>query len=103
MYSDIEEPIANARLGGNERCLRILGGELLTELIDINAQIMCLVRAVGSPNLFEQLTVRENLAGVPNESREQAIFRWREVHFLSGDGHLTADQVHRELAGSKDG
>ena len=73
------EPIANAWLGPEVARARRVGLELAPELEHEDAQIVRLIVVVRPPDLSEQLSVGNDVAGMPHEGRQELVLDRCEV------------------------
>jgi len=71
-----------------------VGFDLAAELGHVDAKVMCLENAVWSPYFPEKLLVGDDLAGVLDQRRQQAIFDRSKVDFFVADEHLPADKIN---------
>ena len=75
----------------------------MSELSHVNAQVVALISIVSTPDLLEQLPVRNDSAGVPYQGSKQLVFGWGEVRLFVGPEDLPAHQVDSELTRLEDG
>jgi hypothetical protein len=54
-----------------------------------------------SPDLFEDLPVCHDPAGIPDENRQQAVFNGRQVNLLVANINLPLQEIDPELFGDK--
>src|SRR6185295_15369642 len=78
--------------------LRRIGLNLFSQVTDEDAQVFSLIRVISTPNLCEQRTVSQDLAGVANQEREQIKLLGREPDFFAGNLHRTRFKVHAEIS-----
>src|SRR3954451_12460477 len=66
------KPISDSGLGKNLGLRRRIA-ELAPKLVHIDAEIMDFMRAVGSPDFLQKLTMREYFSGVLNKNSQHAV------------------------------
>ena len=74
--------VPDARCGRNESLAQWIIAELSTEMSDIHPEILGVFGAIGSPDLFENVSVCEDLAGIPNQQEEERVFGGRQPYLL---------------------
>jgi len=57
-----------------------------------------LFRVARTPDLIEQLVVRQELSGVPDQRRQQSVFDGRQMDRLPRKGYLPLRQVYLQVA-----
>ncbi len=58
---------------------------------------MAVLHRVRTPDLIEQLALRQHLAGAGEQGGQQPEFNRRQVQFLLVAHDLTIDQIHRDV------
>ena len=74
------------------------GFELFAELADEDAQILGLMRGLGTPYGGEQGAVGDDLAGVTREMKQEFKLFGREVQRLTGDFDAVGCCINHEVA-----
>ena len=69
--------------------------DLLPDLADVDAQVLHIGQAV--PNLLQQETMGQYLAGMLNQDAQDIVFLRRELYLLPGHLHDTLDEIDGEL------
>ncbi len=76
------EPISDARLGEQVPRAGGIDFEFSPELCHVNPQVMGLLGVWGTPDLQEELAMRENFPRIADERGQQSVLDWREVYLL---------------------
>jgi hypothetical protein len=79
----LDQAIADARLGLNELRLRGILLDLPAQLSDEDAKILRVLLMRWAPYRAQDLSVRQDSAGLPRKGREQLIFLRRKAHRLA--------------------
>src|SRR5260221_1519080 len=90
------ETVTNARNGEDQA--RVLGVrfDFLAQLRHVDMQAVCPVMGLDSPDIFEELLPRENLATMGDEDLEQVILRGRQGNLSPIDLHPPPREINRE-------
>ena len=70
--------------------------QLLAEMPHVHAEIHGLFSAVGSPDLIQNVSVREHLAGISNEQQEECVFGRGKPYLLASSPNGPCPEVHSE-------
>src|SRR5512136_1389298 len=81
------KPVPDSRLGEHVARPGGIGLQFPTELGSVDAEVVSLLRVVRTPDLIEQLMVRQELSGVPDQRRQQAILDGRQMDRLPRNGY----------------
>src|SRR6266540_6943171 len=95
------DPISHTRLRDDDA--RIIGVSLdfLTQVPNVDAQVLSILRMRGSPHGSENLPVGHDLAGVPCKKRQELEFLWRQLHLFVRARHATTKVVDLNLLDSQ--
>src|ERR1700751_986834 len=97
------QPIADTGLGDEKARMIRVGFDLLPQLAHEDAQVLNVVALIASPDLLEQLVVRDDEADMHRQDMEQAILLAPQPDGNLVEGDLASDEVDRERAGDDDG
>ena len=64
----------------------------------VDADVVGLVRVHRSPHLPEQLLVRDDFPGVPDERRQELVLDRRQAYFLLAHEHPAVEEIDLQLA-----
>src|SRR2546429_76342 len=91
------EAVAHTRLGQEIPGAGGLGLELVAQVRQVDAHVVGLVGMRRPPDVAEQLRVRDHLARVPDERRQELVLDRGQAHLPVTDEHLPPQEVHPEL------
>ena len=94
------QPVADAGLRQNIVRALGIGFDLLPELADIDAQILCVGQFV--PQLLQEKAVGQHFAGVLHQDAQQVVFSRRQFDIALAELDDAADQIDREISGAED-
>src|SRR5580698_2406301 len=101
------QPVADARFGNDQRWSFFIKIDLLPQCVNIDSQVLN-VGVLGAPNLPQDKSVSEYLAGMGHEQPQQFVFAWRQLYIKAPNGDATMNQIElqftcleRRLIGSR--
>jgi len=98
-----DQAVTNPRLGNEKFRLSRVGFQLLSQVCQIDPQVMGLFDIGWAPHFAEDVPMGYHLAGVLNEQTQERVFSGRELDGLAFQGDGASGQIHFQIAGTKDG
>ena len=95
------EPVSNPRLSNDELGPRWVGFDLVAQIADVHMEHVRLVVVRRSPDLMQQLPVRDHHSSVHNQHPKQAVLGGGQLHRVLGNTYRPVDQVDFQAAGDK--
>src|SRR5262245_51673455 len=96
------QPIAHSGFRQNVARIRWLGLELSPQLRHMDAQDVRIL-GVGSPHLTQEVSMREDLAGIAHENGKQSVLDRRQMQLAAPDEDVAVGQIDLELTDGEGG
>src|SRR4051794_18049688 len=97
------QAITNPKLGQNMLRARRVVLEFLAKTADEHPEVLNLLGMRRSPDLPQQIAMRQHLSGMGHEMPQQLELFWRELDLLTGATDMPADEIDRQIIRNEDG
>src|SRR6476469_2828052 len=98
----IDEPVTGTGLREDQLRTRRIPFELPTKLRDVHVHVVRLLAVRRPPDLAQDRSVRQELAGVAGEQPQDLDLVRSQVYMLPRNGHLGLVEVDRDVADGDD-
>src|SRR4051812_9222013 len=96
------QAITNPKLGQNMLRARRVVLEFLAKTADEHPEVLNLLGMRRSPDLPQQIAMRQHLSGMGHEMPQQLELLRRQLYLMAGAADMAADQIDRQIARRKD-
>src|SRR5690349_12014053 len=102
LSAGVLESVADAGFSENTSRPRRVELKLVAQIADEDAQIGGVLDMRRSPQLVEDMAVRQHLASIGHQLGQQLVFLGRQAHFGAAALHDAAHQIDRKIAGDEE-
>ena len=96
-----EQLVSDSRLSHHEAGIGRVSLQLFPQMYHIDTEVMSVFDAIWAPDLFENVAVRQDLAGVPDEQAQQSILRGRQFYLPATERDHPRGHIHDQIAGAE--